>query len=95
MSTYGWSSDPETDRELQAKYGDSVHKPCVRNIRKYQIMTRNLAAALKKWLPVSVLEGCVRVSGEAICSTCELPFRDHAEVAPTFHIGCDQRILKT
>ena len=26
-STYGWSADPETDRELQKKYGDSIHKP--------------------------------------------------------------------
>ena len=26
-SRYGWSSDPTTDAELQAKYGDSVHKP--------------------------------------------------------------------
>ena len=26
-SGYGWSSDPTTDTELQAKYGDSVHKP--------------------------------------------------------------------
>lgn len=23
MSMYGWSSDPETDRQLQSKYGDA------------------------------------------------------------------------
>lgn len=26
-TTYGWSADPQTDRELQRKYGDSIHKP--------------------------------------------------------------------
>lgn len=26
-SRYGWSADPQTDAELQAKYGDSVHRP--------------------------------------------------------------------
>lgn len=95
MSAYGWSSDPQTDRELQEKYGDSIHQSCARNIRKYQIMTRHLAAVLKTWLPVSVLEDCIRVDGAAICKHCELPFRDHPEVAPTFHVGCDKTILKT
>jgi hypothetical protein len=95
LSTYGWSSDPRTDAELQKKYGDSVHQPCARNVRKYKIMTRNLAVVLKTWLPVAVLEDCIRVDGAAICSTCELPFREHPEVAPTFHVGCDKTILKT
>lgn len=95
MSNYGWSSDERTDSELQGKYGDSIHQRCARNIRSYRIMTRNLATVLKKWIPVSVLEDCIRVSGEAICETCRLPFRDHPEVAPTFHVGCDQRVLKT
>lgn len=95
MSNYGWSSDARTDAELQEKYGDSVHKLCARNIRKYKIMTRNIAAVLKTWLPVALLEACDRVDGGETCSTCELPFREHPEVAPTFHVGCDKRILKT
>ena len=26
-SRYGWSLDPQTDEELQEKYGDSIHRP--------------------------------------------------------------------
>lgn len=95
MSDYGWSLDPDTDAELHEKYGTSIHESCARNVRSYRIMTRALAAVLKKWLPVSVLEDCIRVDGGAICETCRLPFRDHPEVAPTFHVGCDQKVLKT
>lgn len=95
MSDYGWSNDPVTDAELHEKYGTSVHEPCARNVRSYKIMTRNLAAILKKWIPVAVLEDCIRVDGGAICKICRLPYRDHPEVAPTFHVGCDQTILKT
>lgn len=94
MSFYGWSSDPETDRELQKKYGDSVHRPCVQNIRKYRVMIRNIAEVLKIHLPVSVLADCVRVDGGATCPKCELPYRDHPEVTSTFHLGCEQ-VVKT
>lgn len=58
-------------------------------------MTRNITTVLKKFIPVSVLEDCVRVDGAVLCKTCQLPFRDHPEVTPTFHVGCDQTILKT
>jgi hypothetical protein len=95
MSAHGWSSDPETDRELREKYGPSIHESCALKIRSYQVMTRHLAAVLKKWIPMAALEECVRVSGEAVCSKCRLPFREHLEVAPTFHIGCDGTVLKT
>jgi len=95
VSDYGWSSDPQTDRELYEKYGASAHEICARSLRSWKIMTRNLAKVLGKYLPAEVLEDCIRVDGRAICDTCRLPYFDHPEVAPTFHVGCDQKVLKT
>lgn len=95
MSRHGWSDDPKTDEELRKKYGPSVHEPCVQRARGYQIMVRKIAQNVKEWIPKEALLDCHRASGEALCTACGLQIRDHLELDPTFHLGCDGEIWKT
>lgn len=59
---------------------------------KYRIMIRSIG----KRMNISKVDpGLVnRVAGEAECPRCRLPYRDHPEPQPTFHVTCDGNVVK-